>query len=104
MRVIFESPPVPAVDKFPDGRVIRGTAKVVARLFDPGETAEEQYVARRVALWRSTSLRSDGSIACPPPPFMTGPLPVFIPPLIIDSLPADALLAIQWELKPGGQP
>ncbi len=104
MRIVFETPPVPAIDKFPDGTVIRGTAKLVARLFDAGDPEAPKYRAIGVALWRRTSLHADGSLPCPLHPFLTGPAAVFIPRVVIESLPEDGLLAIQWEVKPGALP
>jgi len=103
MRVIFETPPVPAVDTLPDGRTVRGTARLVVRTLEPGEELPLGCPsAQPVSRWRSTSLAGNGSMPVPPVPHLIGPAVATVPRELIEALPDDVRLFVQWELKPGG--
>ncbi|MGH2473133.1 MAG: hypothetical protein ACRDG6_12225 [Candidatus Limnocylindria bacterium] len=104
MRVVFETPPVKAFGKVPPrGRELQGMARFVVRVFDAGEEIPAIYdYAGPIAKWLS-SLGPGQPLLSPPPESLSGPMRVAaVPRHILDSLPADSLLAVGWEFVPEG--
>lgn len=104
MRVLFATEAIPGVVMTkPDGRVSRGSVTFVARVFDPGERVPGGHDAHRMAIWRRSTLSSDGSLRTSAPTFMQsphGPIPAaVVPKEFLDPLSDDDLLAIEWALE-----
>ncbi len=107
MRIVYETDPVaaPADYKLKGGGTFAGGFfRFVLRLYEPGEEVPTSHQpASPVAKWRRTSLATDGTLHVPPPPNAEGKIAtVVVPRLVIDALPEDGRLFVQWELTRTG--
>lgn len=99
MRVVFETPAVPAVDVQPNGQRLEGTARFVARTFEPDEEIPPGHHPAPISDWLR-SLRPGAPMRDTPPPNLTGPAPAVVPRELLEALPGDALYAVEWEFIP----
>jgi len=105
MRVILETQKKSAVQTSPQGRRVHGTAWFTVRVFDRDESVPEIYdYAQPVAGWlKSIALSRPFRVA--PPTRLSGPLvEAVVPRVLLESLPAETRVAMQWEFVPGGTP
>jgi hypothetical protein len=101
MRIVFETQSVPTVGTFTRGGVVQGSAKYVVRVFDAGEVVPAMHHAGPVSSWLG-SLASGEPLRSIPPSGLAGPTEAVVPRSLLESLPADSLLAAEWEFVPGG--
>jgi hypothetical protein len=109
VRLLFESVRIPVVARFPhkagtllDGSTVAGAAWLTVRTFDAGEAIPKQHDhARPLARWlEQLGDRPPGSTL--PDAFRseTGVREVAVPPDLLENLPRDALIAVDWEFEP----
>jgi hypothetical protein len=101
MRVIFQTPPMPAQRKDPKtGQVTEGTSYFTATLYEPGEPYPTgptgQPDAQMMSYWRSQVRQGQpiqiGNLAS----LYVGLPAVAIPAAVTDPLPDDARLQLAW--------
>jgi hypothetical protein len=97
---VFTSTPVPAILKQQQGQELPGNASFVARLVEPADNAFGRDHPDSLWTLRRNRLASDGSLRTSPPPPIVGVAEGVIPQSVIESLPADGLLSVQWEFTP----
>ena len=104
MRTILETSRVPAVQKWPSGRSVDGVAFFTVRVFDAGEEVPDIYdYAQTVSEWLG-SIGDGKPLRSAPPANLSGPLhEAVVPRGLLESLPAESLIAAQWEFTPGGK-
>lgn len=98
MRVIFATTPVPASDRLPTGREVRGNARFIARVFEPGEEIPAGHHPWPVSDWLK-SLAPGQPLRDSPPPSMRGASTAVVPRALLEGLHPETLLAIEWELR-----
>lgn len=105
MRVILETQKKAAVQTSPQGRRVQGTAWFTVLAFDRDESVPEIYdYAQPVAGWLN-SIGPSRPFRVAPPKRLSGRLvEAVIPRAILESLPAESVVAMQWEFVPGGRP
>ena len=115
VRVIFESPPVPATFTDPrDGSTVSGNGGFQLILHEPGEDPAPPTIrtALRVQGFSTpthtlSELRSRAGVGhpieIPPPAGWRGPGVVVIPEAVLTSLPESAHLTLRWQFTPAGQ-
>ncbi len=96
MQTIFQTPPVPATRTI-QGRAFRGTAHFEAHVFAPDEEIPEGHQAIPIARWLK-SIPPGQSLEVAPPPDMVGAATAIIPRVLLENLPSDVLLEVQWEI------
>jgi len=109
MREIYRSPRTPGVtSRRPDGSQGFGSAGVIVRAWDPGESVAPGFQPKLVAEWRKSPFGlADGSLRVPAPPLLPPPIGVQLPVVVIpasalDGLPAGTLIEFTWGLDPRG--
>lgn len=101
MRRVFEIPPVPTVARI-DGRTVKGTAGFTATVYEPDERAP-LVGGRRLPLvseWRA-SLAPGEPLRISPPKDHVGPTTAVIPRALLDPLPDQATLWVEWKFFVG---
>jgi hypothetical protein len=113
MRLLFESARIPVTASFPhdagtllDGSTVGGAAWLTVRAFDADEAIPKQHDhARPLARWlEQLGDRPPGSTL--PEAFRseTGVREVVVPRDILDDLPRDVLIAVDWSSsQPNGR-
>jgi len=113
VRLVFESVRIPVIASFPqdagtllDGSTLSGAAWLTVRAFDVGEAIPKQHDhARPLARWlEQLGDRPPGSTL--PETFRseTGVREVVVPRDLLDDIPRDALIAVDWEFEPAQRP
>lgn len=108
MRLLFESARIPVVASFPpdagtllDGSTVAGAAWLTVRTFDANEAIPKQHDhARPLAQWlEQLGDRPPGSTL--PVAFRSeaGVREVVVPPDVLERLPRDTLIAVDWEFE-----
>jgi hypothetical protein len=108
MRLLFESARIPVVANIPrdagthlEGSAIEGVAWLTLRSFDEGEVIPKQHDhARPLARWlEQLGDRRPGAIL--PDSFRSknGVLEVAVPPDVLENVPRDTLIAVDWEFE-----
>jgi hypothetical protein len=109
MRLVFESVRIPVVASFPrdagtllDGSTVAGVAWLTVRTFDSGELIPKQHDhARPLARWlEQLGDRPPGSTLPDTFRSKTGVREVVVPPQVLEQLPHDTLIAVDWEFEP----
>ena len=106
MRLLLETSPIPGVTRrLPDGRVVVGSARFEATVFDPGEQVPAGRHTEFLSTWRRDSFtQPDGSMRVPIESTISGAVihPAVIPAELLRHLPDDARLELSWYVTPGG--
>jgi hypothetical protein len=100
MPILFRSHSMAATFKPRGGAEVPGRATWQARVVAPEDNAIGVQVSASVATLRRDRLGSDGSLREPPPPEIVGATDAIVPSSLIEALPDDALLRIEWEFTP----
>lgn len=105
MRMILETQGKSAIQTSPQGRQVQGAARFTVRAFDADENLPEAYdYAQPVAGWL-TSIAPSQPFRVAPPSRLSGQLvEAVVPRVLLETLPAETLIAMQWEFVPGGRP
>ena len=105
MRVLFETPPMPALSKaerLPDGSDWPGTAQLVVTLYEAGDPnpigASGWPTAKPLTHWRNHTAGRDGTVNLSPNIHGPGLGQVTLPKDIFKGLPDTALICIGWRL------
>jgi hypothetical protein len=109
VRVVFESERIPVTATIPsdagtqlDGATVEGVAWLTMKTFDPGEAIPAQHDhARPLAVWRE-QLRGRPPGSTLPDAFRpkTGAREVVVPPRLLEGLPPETIIAVDWEFEP----
>ena len=101
MGIVFESTQIPTVLKQRNGPETTGYARFIARLVEPSDNAFGREHPASVSTLRRSRLEPDGSLKTRAPFNVIGRPPEgVVPKAVIESLPDDGLLAVQWEFSP----
>jgi hypothetical protein len=109
VRLLFESVRIPVVATFPPdagtllgGSTVAGVAWLTLRTFDAGEPIPKQHDHARPLAWWLEQLgdRPPGSTLPDAFRSKTGVREAAVPPDVLENLPRDTLIAVDWEFEP----
>jgi hypothetical protein len=102
MRVIFETAPVPATAPVANGRTALGLVVFQAKIFEPGEPGSvwpNGHPLVSVSDWLRDA-KPDGTLLIGAPSIHPGVPAVTIPAAVLNALPPDVGMAMEWWWSP----
>jgi hypothetical protein len=109
MRLIFESERIPVTAKIPSdagsplaGTTVDGVAWLTLKTFESGDVIPKQHDhARPLSTWfEQLGGRPPGSALPDVFRSKTGLHDVVVPPRVLEGLPVDTIIAVDWEFEP----
>lgn len=105
MQLILETPKRPAMRTSPQGRRLAGAAWFTVRAFDPTESVPEIYdYAQSVTAWLSSYPTSQPFRVAAPSTLSGQLVDAVVPRALLEALPGETRVAMQWEFVPGEKP